>query len=139
MEKGKALDITGDIRASIETVDDFESSVKDTEFRVHVTEDSIKSDGNLPDGLPADKDFLKEAFRLEKGEISGIIEGKKSYYIACMLDKSPFDKVDFEAKHEFFYQQLIGKVQDGIARNWVRELRIAAEINDYRYKFFKDF
>jgi len=139
INKNKAWNIAADIRSMIDTADDLDRIAEQEGYTVHTTDDSLKPGGSLPDGLSGDNDFLTEAFRLDEGEISDIIEGKKGYYIAFMMTKSEFDKADYSFKHALLYQQLIRKKQDAATRNWIRELRIAAYIQDYRYKYFRDF
>ncbi len=106
---------------------------------MHVTEDSIKASGPLPDGLKRDPDFLKEAFRLEPDEISNVIKGKRGCYIAHMISKTPVNEDAYAAAHSTIYKSLVGRRTEALVRNWVRELRIAAGIKDYRYRYFRDF
>ncbi len=139
IKKSRSWDRAADIRSKIETAEDFQAVVDEFSIELHVTDDSISVSDGLPDGLSADKDFMTEVFRLEIGDISELIEGKKGYYIANMIDKIGFVEEDYFAMHEVLYQSLISKKQDAVARNWTRELRIAADLQDYRYKFYRDF
>ncbi|MBT7790264.1 MAG: hypothetical protein HN757_15425 [Calditrichaeota bacterium] len=139
IKKGKCWDKVADVRSKINTADDFQAVVDEFSLKLHVTGDSIGVADALPNGLSADKDFITEAFRLESGDISELIEGKKGYYIANMMSKSGFVEADFLAAHEMIYQSLIRQKQDAVSRNWTRELRIAADLQDYRYKFYRDF
>lgn len=128
-----------DIASQIETSDDIQRIAAELGMKVYVTEDSIKSTSPLPDGLKRDLNFVVEAFRLEEGQISDIIKGSKGYYIAHMIYRTPFNAEAYAAAHSTLYQSLIQRKQDSAARNWIRELRIAADIKDYRYRFFRDF
>ncbi len=139
LEKNKAWNAAGDLLAEINSPEDMESAAAQMGYQVYVTDDSVKVSSSMPGGLSTDKEFMTKAFRLEKGELSGIIEGKRGYYIAYMMDKSDFNQPEFEAEHEFIYQQLVQQEQNSAVRNWIRELRIAADIQDYRYKYFRDF
>ena len=95
--------------------------------------------GKLPEGVKSDNDFLKQAFRLEEGGISDIIQTKRGCYIAYMERKSPWIEEDYLTLRLSIYGRLFQKKKDQALRNWVREMRIAADIDDYRYKYFKNF
>jgi len=138
-QKNEGWEKMAEIRSSIQAGNDLEIVGNENDFTVYTTEDSLKPSGKLPDGLPRDADFLKEVFMLNSGEISGIIEGKKGYYIAELLRRTEIDKLDYQGKHALIYNQLRERKVDATLRNWVRELRIAADIQDMRYKFFRDF
>ena len=139
LPKHKVWDKAAELRAEIETPDDFESVAARNGLRVYITDDSLKVDDKLPDDLKRDKDFLIQAFRLEEGEISGVIQTKRGCYIAYMEKKSPLDEQDYLSKHPVIYQKLFAKKQEQALNNWIRELRITANIRDYRYRFFRDF
>lgn len=139
MRNQKAGEIAASMRAKMNSADDLATIANSKGYQVHTTEDSLKVDGRLPDGLRADKDFLKEAFRLEEGELSGVIEGRNGCYIAYMAAKSYFDKDEYAANHFVIYNALLQKEQENVAKNWVRELRIAGDIKDYRFNYYRDF
>lgn len=139
VRKNRAWDAAVDLHSRIETIDDMRSAAAEAGITVHVTEDSLNPNGSLPDGLSRDSDFLKEAFRYDEGEITDVIEGKKGYYIAYINQKTQINEEMYAAAHSAVYQGLVGKKQDAAVKNWVRELRIAADIQDYRYRFFRDF
>jgi len=128
-----------ELRGLINTPEDLDRIAAEHELRVYATEDSFRIDSKMPGGLKKDKDFLIEAFRLSEGEISEIIQTKRGCYIACMDSKSPWNDEDFLTFHSTIYMSLLTKKQEQVVKNWTRELRIAADIKDYRYKFFRDF
>jgi len=138
-QKNVGWEKMAELRSSMQAGKDLEVVGTENEFTVYTTEDSLKPGGKLPEGLPRDADFLKEVFKLNSGEISGIIEGKKGYYIAELVKKSELDKQDYAEKHATIYNDLRQREIDATLRNWVRELRIAADIKDLRYKYFRDF
>jgi len=135
----KVWDKAAEVRAGIETVDDMEGVAKEYGLKIHVTADSIRVDSGLPDNLRRDKDFLTQAFRLSEGDISDIISTGRGCYIAYMESKSPWNDEDFLTLHPTIYNSLVAKKQQQTLKNWQRELRIAADIRDYRYKYFHDF
>ncbi|NQU05027.1 MAG: peptidyl-prolyl cis-trans isomerase, partial [Calditrichaeota bacterium] len=137
--KNKVWERAADLAARIETLEDMEMIATEENLVLHVTEDSMKVSGKLPDGLKSDKDFLKEAFRLESGEMSGVIQTKKGCYIAFMEQKSPWNQQEYLVHHSLFYQSKIAQEKEKAVRTWTRELRVAADIKDYRYKYFRDF
>ncbi len=135
----KASEIAGSMRSQMGTPEELGTVSNSHGYQVYSTVDSMKVDGKLPDGLRADKDFLKEAFRLEAGELSGVIEGKNGCYIARMVTKTPFDQDEFATNHFAIYSALLQKDQEMISKNWIRELRIAGDIKDNRFKYYRDF
>lgn len=139
VQKHKVWDATAELLGRIENPEDMELIAEQAGLIVHETADSLKPTGTLPGDLKSDQDFLTEAFRLEKGEISGVIRGKLGCYIAYMVDKAELDEGIYTASHPSIYQELLSKKSDAVIRNWVRELRIAGDIQDYRYRYFKDF
>ncbi len=135
----KAGEVAASMRSQMGSPAELGTVANSRGFQVYTTDDSMKVDGKLPEGLRADKDFLREAFRLEEGELSGVIEGKNGCYIAHMISKTPFNKDEFETNHFAIYTALLQKEQESIAKNWVRELRIAGDIQDNRFKYYRDF
>lgn len=139
LQKHKAWDIAADMRVKIGSADDMEAVAKEAGYTLYTTEDSLTPTGRLPKGVKSDAQFMKEAFRLEPGGISEVISTKNACYIASMIYKSEFDEADYMARHGLIYQSLIGRKQDAVLRNWVRELRIAADMQDMRYMYYRDF
>jgi len=139
MRTQKTSELVASMRGNMSSPDDLSRVANSNGYSVYTTTDSMKVDGRLPEGLRADKDFLREAFRLEAGELSGVIEGKNGCYIAHMVSKSSFNQEEYEANHFAIYNALLQKEQENIAKNWVRELRIAGDIQDNRYQYYRDF
>ncbi|MBM3327536.1 MAG: hypothetical protein FJY65_11290 [Calditrichaeota bacterium] len=139
MRQHKASAEAARLRARMSAPPDLDAVAGAAGLPVYSTEDTAKSDGKLPEGLKADKDFLVQAFRLNSGELSDVIEGKNGCYIAVMEAKSDFSEDDFRANYSVIYMNLTGKEQQNIQQNWIRELRIAGNIQDYRYRYFRDF
>jgi len=135
----KIWDRAAELIAHIETPEDLERIAEENNYKVYTTEDSLRPGGKLPEGVQSDNDFLKQAFRLEEGGISDIIQTKRGCYIAYMERKSPWIEEDYLTLRLSIYGRLFKKKEDQALRNWVREMRIAADINDYRYKYFKNF
>ncbi|MCF7810571.1 peptidylprolyl isomerase [bacterium] len=137
--KNKVWKKAADLAARIESVEDMSKVAAAESMVLHVTEDSMKVTGKLPDGLKSDRDFLTKAFRLEEGQLSDVIQTKNGCYIAYMERKSSWNQEEYLVHHSLIYQDKIKKQQEQAARNWIRELRVAADIKDYRYKYFRDF
>ncbi len=139
IKKNKAWDLATNLRSKINSLDDLQNVAVKNEMTLHVTSDSLAPNGTLPDGLSADRNFIKEAFQIQAGHISQVIEGKKGYYISYLENKNGFVSSEYTALHESIYEGLVSRKRDAIARNWVRELRIAADMKDYRFKYYRDF
>ncbi|MFH0765527.1 MAG: peptidylprolyl isomerase [Calditrichota bacterium] len=139
IKERRAWTIASDLRSSIDTPGDMQTAAAGRGLPLFVTDDSLSVSGALPGNLRRDADFLKEAFRLKQDEISDLIKGRRAYYIAHMIYCTPIDEQVFQAARPTIYQSLASRKQDAIVKNWVRELRVAADIKDYRYRYFKDF
>ncbi|NQT35473.1 peptidylprolyl isomerase [bacterium] len=139
LQKNKAWDKAAELADRIETVEDMERVADEAGFMVYVTEDSLKPTGKLPADLKRDKEFLQQAFRLEAGSDPEIVQTKLGCYITYIENKSAWNEEEFLIFHSSIYQSLISRKRDQTVRNWIRELRIAADINDYRYMHFRDF
>lgn len=139
LKNQKVEELAASMRAKMGSPELLGSVASEYGYQVYSTDDTMKVDGKLPEGLRADKDFLKEAFRLEEGDLSGVIEGKNGCYIAHVVTKTFFNNEEFETNHFAIYNALLVKKQENIAKNWVRELRIAGDIQDNRYKYYRDF
>jgi len=139
LRQQRAMDIVSSIRAKMTTGSDISSVASAAGYQVYETADSAKPDDRLPEGLRADKDFITQAFRVNDGELSDVIEGRNGCYIAYMTNKTPFPEASYAENHFAIYGELLNKDLDAVAKNWIRELRIAADIQDYRHKYFRDF
>jgi parvulin-like peptidyl-prolyl isomerase len=139
LKNQKAGEIAASMRARMASPDDLLSVAVAEGYPVYTTEDSLKPDGKLPEGLRNDKDFMSQAFRLDEGELSEVIEGKNGCYIVHMTNKTPFNSEEYESNHFVVYASLYQKETEAVNKNWVRELRIAGNIEDLRYKFYRDF
>jgi len=139
LKERRAWTTASDIRSQIETPGDMPTAAYHQGLMMYMTDDSLGVSGTLPANLRRDADFMKEAFRLKQDEISDLIKGRRGYYIAHMIYCTPIDEQVFQAARPTLYQTLAGKKQENIIRNWVRELRVAANIKDYRYRYFRDF
>ncbi len=139
LKKHKAWDMAADVRSKLETADLFEAVATSAGLALYTTEDSLMPTGKLPTGVKSDAAFLQEAFRLDVGEISEVISTKNGCYIAHMVSKSELDTEDYRARHPLIYQSMIRKREEAVNRNWVRELRIAGDIEDFQYQYFRDF
>lgn len=139
LRQQKANDVAADLRSKMTGGSDLSSVAAAAGYSVYETADSAKPDDRLPEGLRSDKDFITEAFRLKADELSGVIEGRNGCYIAYMIYKTPYAQDNYESNHFAIYGELIGKEAEAVNKNWIRELRIAADIQDYRYKYYRDF
>ncbi len=139
LRRHEAWDIAAGLSGQIETPEDLERVAAEEGHTLYKTEDSLRVGGSLPGGLKRDREFLREAFRLGEGKLSDVIVGRYGCYIACMVRKSPWNEDEYALNHPMIYQSMINKKQEAAVNNWVRELRIAANIKDYRYRYFRDF
>jgi parvulin-like peptidyl-prolyl isomerase len=139
IQRQRAWDDAAEMRGKIQSVDDMASQASLTGITLYESDDSLRVSGSLPGGLKRDKDFLIQAFRLDEGDISDVITTKFGCYIAYIEKKSRFDKDDYMAAHTAIYQQLANDKAEAADKNWIRELRVAANIKDYRYRYYRDF
>ncbi|MBM3329668.1 MAG: hypothetical protein FJY67_09405 [Calditrichaeota bacterium] len=139
LRQHRAAAAAAELRGQMGGPQDLEAVALAANYPVYVTDDSMKTEGKLPDGVRADKDFITKAFRLKEGELSDVIEGRNGAYVAVAEAKFDIEEDNVRANYPVVYINLVGKEQQAVAQNWVRELRIAADIKDYRYRYFRDF
>ena len=139
LNQRKAWTTAAELRGKIETADDLDRVASLAGLMVYETEDTLKPSGALPGGLKKDKDLLTQAFRLDSGELSDVIVGKNGCYIAFMVNKTPFNQDQYIASHSAIYLKMIGDKGNTAVKNWERELRVAANVKDYRYRYYHDF
>ena len=139
LQQQKAWETAAGLRGRMDAPEDLERVAAGEGYALYVTTDSLKPDGRLPEGLKRDLDFLKQAFRLDEGELSDVIVGNNGCYIAHILHKSAFSEEEYAVTRPLIYQKLVSSKQEAALKNWSRELRIAADIKDWRFRYFRDF
>lgn len=116
---GNNLDaLSGDDRARVETTEPF-------------------SRQGFIQKVGRDVAFTGAAFRLKKpGQISGLVEGDRGYYLIQLVDLQPIDEAAFEREKENYRQQLLSQEQTQIYNDWLAQLREKAKIENRMSDFF---
>lgn len=123
----KALEILDMIvRAKDVANFDFAKTTEALGFAAQTTE-SFGRDGYIP-SLGEAGEFSKEAFRLNPGEISQVIEVPKGYAILKLDEKKPYDKEKFTQEKEGFKNNLLSNKRQQYYSEWVKKLKEQANL-----------
>jgi hypothetical protein len=101
-----------------------------------VKETGYFSMGGFVQQVGRDPKFIGASFRLNKGELSGPVEGVRGAYLIQMIDKVPFDAAAFEKEKEQLKSAQMQKKQNQFYSAWMQQLMKGAKIKDYREQYF---
>ncbi len=90
-----------------------------------------------PSGIGRDLAFIGTAIGLKPGEISKPFEGARGFYVVKMLSKAPFDSTLYATERVGLRDQLLQDKRGKFTQEWLTALREKADIEDFRYKFFR--
>lgn len=123
----KAMEIFTIIEKEKGTVGfDFAKSAEALGFTIQTTE-GFKRDGYIP-SLGEAMEFGKEAFRLNQGDISGVIKVPKGYAILRLDEKKPFDKEKFVQEKMDFKDNLLSNKRQQYYSDWFKKLKEQANL-----------
>ncbi len=88
-----------------------------------------------PANLKRENLVLGTILGLEVGEYSEPVEGTRGYYIVQVVDKQPFDEVDFAGKKESIRKRLETERRNQIYQEWYAALKEKSDIVDYRSEY----
>jgi len=121
----------------------FWEKIQSSDFETVALEDSveIKETGlfSYETGAPQigkNPKFSGTAFGLSAGDVSKPIETDRACYILKVLEKTEFDKSDFNAQKETLRQELMNKKMNMYYMAWIEQLKKDAKIEDFRAAYF---
>ncbi len=82
-------------------------------------------------------DINAAAFSLPVGKASGLLEADQGYYYIRVVERTDFDEKSFAEQREFIKQRLLQQKQFRVFQAWYEQLKARAEIEDFRYRFFR--
>jgi len=83
--------------------------------------------------------FVGAAFRLDPGEVSGVVSTDRGAYVLQVLERIPVEESDIEAAEEGTADRLIGQKRNEMFSTWFAHIREQAEIVDNRHHFYRSF
>jgi peptidyl-prolyl cis-trans isomerase D len=92
--------------------------------------------GAVP-SIGRDFQFVGNAMRLNKNEISKPFEGIRGYFIIQLIDKVSPDSAAFEGQKQALWKQMIQERRQRFINDWLAKLKETANIKDEREKFFR--
>ncbi|MFH1862578.1 MAG: peptidylprolyl isomerase, partial [bacterium] len=121
----------GDPSAFVEKVQMAGLSVKETEreFRFN---DYVRDVGRDPA-------FNSAALSLEMGQVSKPVRGQQAYYIIQLTEKTLLDSTAFLTQKEEIRQRLLTSKQNLLYSQWLETAKKKADIEDYRYLYYRDY
>jgi len=81
--------------------------------------------------------FIGTAFGLQEGQISGLVETDRGYYILQLMARQEADLELFAAQKDPLQLDLLRKKQNQAYNDWFEEVKGRAEIEDFRDRFFR--
>lgn len=87
------------------------------------------------DGVPGpggDNEFTATAYALLPGQSSPVIETATGAYVLELLERDPFDEIQYRAARDTHYQSLLSRRATQIYEAWMQQLRNAAHVVDRR-------
>ncbi|MBI4550724.1 MAG: peptidylprolyl isomerase, partial [Candidatus Latescibacteria bacterium] len=92
--------------------------------------------GFIP-GIGQDPAFPGATFRLTKpGQLSGLVEGERGYYLIQMVERQPIDETKFASEKGTLRQQLLQQKQTQLYTDWYENIKSQAKIEDRLSEFF---
>ena len=82
-------------------------------------------------------DINAAAFSLPVGKASGLLEADQGYYYIRVVERTDFDEKSFAEQRELIKQRLLQQKQFRVFQAWYEQLKARAEIEDFRYRFFR--
>jgi parvulin-like peptidyl-prolyl isomerase len=76
--------------------------------------------------------FVAAAFRLPAGQVSGVIESDRGFYVLEVLERIPLDEAALVEQRDQIRAQLIQEKRQETILGWMEQLLRDAEIVDYR-------
>ncbi|MFO7891240.1 MAG: peptidylprolyl isomerase [bacterium] len=133
-KKEKAKQLCKKIYDDIIPGNNLEKAAEENSLSVRIT-DHFTREANIP-RIGKNLNFSATAFKLEEGEISKPIEGKRGYYLLKVIDRTRISKEEFEPLKENYKNQYKQQKMQQIYYSWYTELKENAKIKDYRYLYY---
>ena len=80
-------------------------------------------------------EFSATAFKLNVGEISGLVDTEYGFYYEKLLEKTPFDSTEFNSQKAAIKSRLLNQKKNQIFTEWYNKLKDEADIVDKRKQF----
>lgn len=122
----------------IETPDRLEGKAKEAGLSVKETEKEFSFDDYIRD-IGRDPAFTSAALALDAGELSQPVEGKRGYYLIQLTEKSAVDSSAYLKKKEELRNQILTAKQNQFYNQWLEHAKENADIEDYRYLYYRDY
>ncbi len=87
-------------------------------------------------GVGRDPEFIAVAFNTPVSEVTGLIRGSNSWFIAKVTELTEVSSVGLETLIQSEKEILMNQRRQSAYRNWVQGLRLKAKIVDNRSRFF---
>jgi len=90
---------------------------------------------SIPGGVGKSAEFSANAFNLETGEISGLVETDLGFYFQKLLEKTAFDSTIYNTQKEAISTRLLNQKKNIVFADWMKNLKDEADIVDNRKRF----
>jgi len=137
LEKAKAvaLEYAAKLENQVTEGTPFKTIAEQSENKIrNVTSNSFNLDGNIM-GVGKHADFSANAFKMEIGERSDLVEVENGFYYMQLLEKTAFDSVDYINKKSGIKSKLLITKRNSVFQDWYDQLKEEADIVDNRSRF----
>ncbi|MBC8278571.1 MAG: SurA N-terminal domain-containing protein [FCB group bacterium] len=105
-------------------------------YEVQTTEHEFRY-GDFIKNVGRDAAFSASLFRSQPGELYGPIKGENGSFLIELLEVTPFDSVEFERGKAEHLPTLLQNKQELAFKKWYEQLKEEADIEDYRYMYYR--
>lgn len=82
-------------------------------------------------------EFVGTAFGLQEGQISGLVETNRGYYLLQVMAREEADQEQFQEQKQVLKVDLLRRKQNQAYGDWFEGVKRRAKIEDYRDRFFR--
>ena len=116
----------------------WEDSAEAEGLEVQETEKLFTFNGYVPE-TGRDLAFTSTLLNSEVGELVGPVKGKKGYYLLSYIEKTSIDIAIYNEGLEENRRMMLQNKQEIIYKAWYEDLLANADIEDYRYLYYRDY
>lgn len=91
--------------------------------------------GDYASEVPRETEFRGCCFALKEGQVSGVVETERGFYVIELLKREPVDEDALKEEIDQFSQTLLNEKQTRFLQDWFENLKAKAKPKDHRRQF----
>lgn len=88
-------------------------------------------------GIGRAPSVVAKAFSLPLNQVSGMLETDRGYFFIRVTGREDFDETAFAAQRTTLRNRIFQRKANNLYREWLQTLKDNAEIEDFRYQFYR--